>query len=77
MRPFRTVKNEIWKAAALSLAHDVIAADRSGAILQLDMPDHVWSTGSPQLEMRPWCAPEICEQACRHLTVSPILYAVV
>ena len=77
----RTVKNEIRKAASRSLAHDVIAAHRSGTILQLDMrlpalrPRLVnWvTTAHDATEARP----EICELAWRHLTVSPIQYAAV
>ena len=77
----RTVKNEIRKAASRSLAHDVIAAHRSGAILQLDMrlpalrPRLVnWVTTARDATM---ARPEICELAWRHLTVSPIQYAAV
>ena len=72
----RTVKNEILKAAARSLAHDVIAEHRSGSILHLDLrppalrPRLVnWITTAPDATV---ARPEICELAWRHLTVSPI-----
>ena len=56
----RTVKSGVRKAAGLSLAHDVVTAHRSGAILKLDM--------RPATVARP----DICELAWRHLTVSPM-----
>ena len=77
----RTVKNEIRKAAAQSLAHDVISAHRNGAILQLDMrmpalrPRLVnWVTTARDATV---ARPEICELAWRQLTLSPIQYAAV
>ena len=77
----RTVNNDIQKAAARSLARDVIAAPRSGAILQLELrlaslgPRVVqWVTTARDATV---VRPEICEHAKRHLTLHPILYAAV
>ena len=63
----RTVKSEIRQAAARSLAHDVIAAHRIGAMIQLDMR---LPSLKPRLVQRVTTArdatvvrPEICELA--------------